>query len=317
VTMMKREKNKTRMTKKSIWKDSASWSLLLLCLPAMIGYLLFNYVPFVAAVSIPFRNYKYSQGIFGSAWVGLENFKWLVSSGTILRALRNTVLYGLWFMFIGPIVDVTFALLLFEIKNRKALKVFQTAMTFPNFMSMVIVGYITYAILSPTNGALNVLIQLFGAERIDVYMNAKYWPLILTVVNLWKGLGMGSLMYYASLMGVDPSLYEAAEIDGASRWKKMIYISVPHLIPLACIFTIMGAGSLVNGNFDLFYIIPRDVGALYETTDILNTYTYRALTSRSYSMGATVGLVQSIVGMFLVISANAIVNKFSPDNAMF
>ena len=141
--------------------------------------------------------------------------------------------------------------------------------------------------------------------------------MILTLVNLWKGVGMGSMMYFASLMGIDTSLYEAAELDGASRFQKMLHISIPHLIPLVCIFTIMGAGSLINGNFDLFYIIPRDTSILYETTDILNTYVYRALSDGSYAMGATVGLIQSAVGMLLVVGANLIVKKISPENSMF
>lgn len=151
----------------------------------------------------------------------------------------------------------------------------------------------------------------------DMYMDPGRWPVILTLVNLWKGVGMGSMMYFASLMGIDTSLYEAAELDGANRFQKMLHISIPHLIPLVCIFTIMGAGSLINGNFDLFYIIPRDTSILYETTDILNTYVYRALSDGSYAMGATVGLIQSAVGMLLVVGANLIVKKISPENSMF
>ena len=305
------------LKKKSIWKDRASWSLLLLCLPAIIGYLLFNYIPIAVSISIPFRDYKFSLGILGSKWVGLYNFKWIVSNATVMRALRNTFLYGIWFMIIGPVVNVTIALLLFEIKKRSSLKLYQTVMSFPNFMSMVIVGYITYAVLSPTNGALNQIIQFFGGEPVNAYMEAKYWPVILTIVNTWKGVGMGSLMYYASLMGIDPALYEAAVLDGASRWAKMRYISIPNLIPLVCIFTIMGAGSLVSGSFDLFYVIPRGGGVLYETTDILNTYTYRALSEGSYAMGATVGFVQSVAGLFLVCGSNWIVRRISPENSMF
>ena len=314
---MRKKQSKIRIKKKSIWKDRASWSLLLLCVPALVGYLLFNYIPILVSISIPFRDYKFSKGVFGSAWVGLKNFEWIFNNAGVLRATRNTFLYGLWFMFSGPVIRVTIALLLFEVRNRTKLKFYQTVMTFPNFMSMVVVGYVTYAILSPTGGVLNQVIEAFGGEKIDVYMKAGYWPFILSVVNHWKGLGMGSMMYFASLMGIDTALYEAAEIDGASRWQKMRYISIPHLIPLVCIFIILDAGSLVSGNFDLFYVIPKSNGILFETTDILDTYTYRALTTGSYSMGATVGFVQSVVGLILVVTANAIVKKISPDNAMF
>ena len=315
---MKNRKEKVKPIKrKSIWKDRASWELLLLCLPALIAYILFQYVPMAAAITIPFKNYKFSQGILGSDWAGLSNFKWIVSSTSMGRVLRNTVAYGAWFMIIGPVTNVIIALLLFEIRSRKALKAYQTIITFPNFMSMVIVGYVAYAVLSPKSGLMNQVLRALGKDPVDVYMNAGYWPLILTIVNIWKGIGMGSMMYFASLMGVDTSLYEAAEIDGANRFQRMRYISIPHLVPLVCIFTILGAGSLINGNFDLFYIIPRNSTILYETTDILNTYVYRALKNGTYAMGASVGLVQSVVGMILVITTNLIVSKISPDNSVF
>ena len=316
-TVRKKKSGTYTMRKKSIWKDKASWELLLLCVPALAAYILFNYIPMGVAITIPFKDYKFSRGILGSDWVGLENFKWMVTSTSMGRILRNTVAYGAWFMIIGPITNMIIALLLFEVRSRKALKTYQTIITFPNFMSMVIVGYVTYAVLSPRGGLMNQILSLFGAQTVDAYMKPGYWPAILTIVNIWKGIGMGSMMYFASLMGIDPSLYEAAEIDGANRFQKMRYISLPHLIPLVCIFTILGAGSLINGNFDLFYIIPRNSTILYETTDILNTYVYRALQNGTYAMGATVGLVQSVVGMILVLGTNLIVRKVSPDNSMF
>lgn len=303
--------------RKSIWKDGATWSLFFLCVPALVGYILFSYVPMVGAIAIPFKDYKFAKGIWGSDWVGLYNFKWLVTSNQIGRSLRNTFFYGLWFMILSPITEVTLALLLYEVRSRKALKFYQTVYTFPNFMSMVIVGYVTYAILSPRNGFLNSILEAFGQQSIDVYSTVGAWPLILSIVNVWKGVGMGTLMYYSSLMSVDTALYEAAEIDGANRFQRMRYISIPHLIPLVCVFTILGASHLISGNFDLFYVIPRNSTMLYETTDILNTYVYRALKGGSYSLGATVNLVQSVVGMFLIIGANLIVKKISPENSMF
>lgn len=306
-----------RLHRKSIWKDSVSWSLLLLCIPAIIGYIMFHYIPMAVSILIPFKDYKFAKGILGSAWVGLKNFKWIITSPSLWRAVKNTFLYGGWFMILSPITEVTLALLLYEVRSRKALKAYQTIFTFPNFMSMVVVGYVAYAILSPRNGFLNLILQAFGHDPIDVYSNIKAWPIILSIVHVWKGIGMGSLMHYASLMGVDSALYEAAELDGATRFQKMWHISIPHLVPLVCIFTILNAGTLINGSFDLFYVIPRNTTYLYETTDILNTYVYRALQDGSYSMGATVGLVQGIVGLILVVTANLIVKKISPENSMF
>ena len=309
-----------RLNKKSIWKDKVSWSLLILCIPALAGYIIFNYVPMIPSLVIPFKDLKLSKGIFGSEWSGFKNFKWIFTSTVILETLRNTVLYGIWFLIVGPITNMILALFLFEVTSRKALKFYQTVFTFPNFMSFVIVGYITYAILAPRNGVLNAIITAFGGEPIDVYMKPAWWPAILTIVNVWKGIGMGSMMYFASLMGIDTSLYEAAEIDGAGRFQKMRYISIPHLIPLVCIFSIMGMGSLVSGSFDLNYIIPRQSAPLYSTTQNMATYIYAQLqlgTSREYVRGAAVGLVQSFASLGLVVGSNAIIRKISPENSLF
>ena len=301
----------------SIWHDGASWELLILCLPAIAGYILFNYVPMGMAIMIPFRNYKFSLGVMGSDWVGLKNFEWIIRSTSLWQVVRNTVGYSLWFMVIGPVVNVVFALLLFDVKSRAALKAYQTITTFPNFMSMVVVGFITYAILSPTAGVMNQLRAMFGQGAVDVYMTPSAWPAILTIVNIWKGIGMGSMMYFAALMGIDTSLYEAATIDGATHLQQTWYISLPHLVPLVSIFTILAAGHVFSGNFDLFYLIPRDVSILYPTTDVLPTYVYRALKEGTYATGATVSLVQSVTGLILVIVTNLTVRKISPENSLF
>lgn len=318
--VVKNKRNMTRIKepKNSIAKKSHhTRELLLLCLPALIGYLLFNYVPMFLSVTIPFRDYKFAKGVFGSEFVGLKNFEWLFSSNLVLRSIKNTALYGVWFIFIGTLTNVALALLLFEVSNRRALKVYQTTYSFPNFMAMVVVGYVVYAILSPRYGVLNQILTALGKDPIDVYMESKYWPLILTIVRIWKNVGMGSLMYFASLMSIDTALYEAAELDGATRWQRIRYISIPHLVPLMCVFVILGASSIVSGDFDLFYIIPRNVSMNYETTDILNTYVYRALKSGDYAMGATVDFVKSAVGFLLVLGSNLVVKKISPENSMF
>lgn len=308
---------KKKSKKSSALQTKESRSLLLLCIPAILGYIFFHYIPLAASLIIPFKNYKFALGIFGSEWCGLKNFSWIMQSTTIARVARNTVLYGAWFLLIGPIVNVAVALLLYEIRSKKALKTYQTIITFPSFMSYVVVGYITYALLSPRYGLLTSILAKFGIENFDAYMTLWIWPLILTIVYIWKGVGTGSLMYYASLVGADQAIYEAAEIDGASRLQRMRYISIPHLKPMYCIFLIMGVGGLVGGNFDLYYIIPRDVKVLYPVTDILPTYVYRALSDGNYAMGATVGIVQGVIGMILVIGTNAIVRKISPEDAMF
>lgn len=306
-----------RAIRKKDLKTKESRSLLLLCIPAMVGYLFFHYIPLAASLIIPFKNYKFSLGIFGSEWCGLQNFKWIVSSTNLSLVMRNTVVYGLWFLFIGPIVNIIVALLLYEINSKKALKTYQTIITLPSFMSFVVVGYITYAILSPNYGILTKFMAMIGVEGFDAYATTGIWPAILTIVKLWKEVGTGSLMYYASLVGTDPQIYEAAEIDGASRIQRMIHISIPHLLPMYCIFLIMGVGGIIGGNFDLYYVIPRDVKLLYPLTDVLPTYIYRALREGSYAMGASVGIVQGLIGMVLVFVTNMIVKKISPENSMF
>lgn len=295
----------------------SNWELLLLCIPAVACYIIFSYVPMIGLV-LPFKNYKYNLGLFGSKWVGLKNFNFLFKSVDLWRITRNTVGYSLAFLIIGSIVNIGIALLLFEIKERRgALKAYQTIMTFPNFMSWVIVGFITYAIFNPVLGVMNQFIRALGGTGVDVYSSPAYWPFIIVFVNSWKGLGMGSMMYLANLLGIDASLYEAATIDGANRWQQTRYISIPSIIPLWTIMTILAVGSMFRGDFGLFYQIPRNVGLLYETTDIIDTFVYRGLQTNNYGQSSAVGFIQSVLGLICVGGTNWIVSKISPENAMF
>ena len=226
--------------------------------------------------------------------------------------------YSLAFLIVGSIVNIGIALLLFEIKERRsALKTYQTIMTFPNFMSWVIVGFITYAVFNPVLGVMNQLIRSLGGTGVDVYSSPAYWPFIIIFVNSWKGLGMGSMMYLANLLGIDASLYEAATIDGANRWQQTKYISLPSIIPLWTIMTILAIGGMFRGDFGLFYQIPRNIGLLYETTDIIDTFVYRGLQTNNYGQSSAVGFIQSLLGLICVGGTNWIVSKISPDNAMF
>ena len=304
------------LKKKSIWRDRASWELLLLCVPTLICFTLFSYVPMIGII-LPFKRFMPAKGLFGSPWVGLENFRFLFRSVELARIMRNTVLYSLWFMVIGPAVNVAIALLLFEVNSRRALKYYQTTISFPNFMSMVIIGYITYAILNPTMGVLNHLRGALGLAPIDVYTDPKYWPLILTIVNCWQGLGMGSMLYLSALLGADPTVYEAAKIDGANRWQQTIHVSIPVIVPILSLQLILSVGGLFGGSFELFYTIPRNVSVLYDTTDILSTYVMRGLQDGDYGRSSAVGLFQSVVGLILITGTNLVVKKISPENSIF
>lgn len=307
-----------KIKKKDNWLVTfrKNWQLLMLCIPALIIYILFNYIPMIGAV-MAFKDYRYNLGIFGSEWCGLANFEYLFRSTVLWRVVRNTVLYSLAFLVVGMILEMTVALLLYEINNRKCLKFYQTCMQFPRFMSWIIVGYITYAILNPASGVLNQVLSQMGMDNIDVYREPSAWPMILTVVNAWKALGVGCIMYYAALMGIDSSLYEAAAIDGANRWQQTLHISLPGLVSLATIKGILAIGDIFNGNLDLFYQIPRNVGILYPTTDVIPTYVFRALQGANYSAGSAVGLAQGVVGLIMITIANGVVRKIAPENAMF
>jgi len=289
---------------------------LLLCTPAIAFFIIFCYLPMFGAI-IAFKDYNYTQGILGSDWIGFDNFKFFFMSQDAWRITRNTIGYAIADQILSILSSVTVALLLYEIKSKIALKTYQTIMILPHFLSWVIVGYVTYVLFNPELGVLNNLIQAFGGKPIEWYSTPSVWVVILPICGIWKGVGMGCIFYYAALMGIDESLYEAATIDGASRWKQIKSISIPSLIPTMVILGIMGLGSIFRSDFGRFYQIPRDVGALYPTTDTLDTYLYRGLRTGDVGISAAVGLFQSVVGLITVVIANAIVKKIDEDNAMF
>ncbi len=290
--------------------------LTLLGLPGILLLFVFCYIP-MGGVIIAFKNYTYADGILGSKWIGFDNFKFFFTSQDAWRITRNTVGYGIVFIALGIAAGVALALILNEVSNKVSLKIYQTTMILPNFLSWVIVGYITYVFLNPTSGVLNQIVKLFGGNEIAWYSEPKYWPFILPIVQVWKSVGMGSLIYYSTLMGMDSSIFEAAEIDGAGKLQKIKYITIPSLIPIMTIMLIMNVGNVIKGDFGLFYQVTRDVGLLYPTTDIIDTYVFRALKGGSMAMSSAVGLFQSVVGFIMVIITNKIVTKIEPDNAMF
>ena len=293
-----------------------NWQLLLLCIPGLILYILFDYVPMFGVV-MAFKKYRYNLGILGSEWCGFDNFRYLFDSVVLWRITRNTVLYSLLFLVVTLLSQVIVALLFYEVNNRRWLKFYQTCFQLPRFMSWVVISYISHAILSPTYGLLNQVLSFWGMETVDVYRITNVWPWILTFFENWATVGAGAIMFYAALMGIDDSLFEAAAIDGATRWKQTLHISIPGLIPILTIMAILQIGGLFSGDFGLFYQIPQDVGMLYPATDIINTYIYRSLQDGNFSAGSAVGLAQGVVGMILTLLTNGVVRKIAPENAMF
>jgi putative aldouronate transport system permease protein len=294
---------------------SKNYELLLLCLPALLYFLIFHYLP-MGGILIAFKNYRYADGILGSQWVGLRYFKMFLT-GDVTRITLNTVTYGAVFILTGILTGVATAILLFELRSRALVKTFQTIMILPYFMSWVVVGLIVYIFLDPMNGALNHALASLGTSEVMWYSEVAYWPFILVFIQAWKSVGINSVMYYAALMGIDPTLYEAATIDGAGKGAQFRFITFPELVPLITILSILAIGGLFRGDFGLFYQVPMDVGALYAKTDILDTYIYRGLRQGSLSMNTAVGVYQSVMGLIMVLGSNWVVRRINSDNALF
>lgn len=318
--MSKSKKEHVNLTikRKSKWREFRdNFELSMMLVPGILFFLVFSYLPMIGVI-VAFKDYRNNLGIFGSEWIGFRNFKFFFTSQDAWRIARNTVGYGFLFIILGIVCAVTVAILLYEVKNKLALKFYQTTMILPHFLSWVIVGYITYILLEPNMGILNQILNFFGLKSINWYLESKYWVVILPVVNVWKTVGLNCIMYYAALMGIDEQLFEAATVDGASKWKQIRYITLPSLVPLMSVLTILNIGSIIKGDFGLFYNIPRNVGLLYSTTDIIDTYIYRGLqTGDDIGITTAVGLFQSFVGFIMVVTTNKIVKKISPDNSLF
>ena len=292
------------MKKEKKTKRESNYRLYVLCAVPVILVFIFNYLPMIGAV-IAFKDYKYNDGIFGSKWVGLRNFEMFFKSKDFANVAWNTIYLNFIFIIIGTICAVTLAILLFNVVGRKNVKTYQTIFITPYFLSWVVVGYIAYSFLNPAYGILNQLLNALGLGNIDVYSKPGLWPIILTIANVWKNVGMDSVIYYAALMGIDTSLFEAADVDGVNRFQKVWYITIPSLISLITILTILKIGNIFRADFGLFYQLTRDVGQLYSTTDVMDTYIYRTLKVwNDVSLSSAAGLLQSVVGFVLVIVTN-------------
>lgn len=287
-------------------------SLFALTIPAVAVLFVFKYLP-MGGLVLAFKDYRPMLGIFASPWNGLENFMFFFRSNLIWDVTRNTLLYNLSFIVLTPIVSVTFAILMYEIGKRGFIKLYQTVLFLPFFMSWVVVSIMLYAFLNTQSGLLNTMLQtIFGIDPIRWYTRPELWPFIIVFMHLWKSVGHSTVIYYAGLMGIDPALYEAAEIDGASRSQRITRITLPLLSQLIVILAILGIGRIFFADFGLFYQLPLQSGPLLPTTDVINYFVYRALIEiRDYGMAAAVGIYQSIMGLILVIATNWFARRIS------
>ena len=309
------------MNEKSIKKrkklSSAALQDYSLALIPILYVFIFKYLP-MGGIIIAFKDYRYDKGIFGSEWVGFRNFKFFFESNDFVRITRNTLVMNAIFIVVGIAAALFVAIMLYAIVSRRQTKVFQTILITPHFLSWVVVAYMLYGFLNTKYGILNTLLETIGIKGVDWYSEASAWPIILTIASVWKHVGMDSVVYYAALMGVDESIIEAAEVDGATKFQKTVYVILPTLIPLITILTILKIGNIFRADFGLFYQLTRDVGALYPTTDVIDTYIFRTMrVVGDMGMGSAVGLVQSLVGFVLVILTNAAAKKIDPDTALF
>lgn len=288
-----------------------------MCAIPMLLVFVFCYIPMFGIV-IAFKNYRYDLGILGSEWVGFDNFRVFLMSDDFSRITRNTIVLNAVFISVSMICALMLAVFLFGIKRRSCVKVYQTLLITPNFMSWVIVGYIVYAFLSPQYGFITNLYKNITGNDIDFYSRPELWPAILTVVCVWKHVGMDSVLYYSALMGVDSSLFEAARIDGANRFQEIRYIMIPQIVNLITILFILKIGGIFRADFGLFYQTTRDVSALYPTTDVMDTYIFRVMrTLGDMQISSAAGCLQSVVGLICVLFTNFVVKKIDPDRAMF
>lgn len=316
-TKVKLEKSGARTNRKSVRQQAfQSFELFTLSLPGVLFLLLFAYVPMFGII-IAFKDYRFDRGILGSEWIGLKNFEYLFTSDTAWRITRNTVLYSCGYIVIGTIVALLLAILMNELTKRWV-KVHQTIIFLPHFVSWVVAGYLVIAFLDHNAGYVNQILLSLGLEPRKWYFEAGPWPYFLNLAHLWKGIGFGTLIYYAGIVGINQEYYEAARIDGASRLQMALKITLPMLSSLITILLILSIGNMFRGDFGLHYFIPNDSKFALPTTDIIDTYVVRALRSLGdFGMSSAAGMYQSIVGFALVLLANYIVRRINKDNSLF
>lgn len=289
----------------------------LLVLPAMIYVFLFSYATYPYLL-IAFQRFNYQKGLFNSEWIGFENFRFFLISNDALTVTMNTIKLNVLFLIFVTFFAVALALLFNEIKNRIFIKFAQTAMIFPSFLSWIIVSYMMYSMFTMDFGIINQVIEAFGGEPVNWYSKAEAWPWILVGMKVWKDAGMASIIYLAAISGIDQSLYESADIDGASRWQKMTRITLPLIASTIAILTLLNLGKIFYGDFVMIYAIIGDNGVLYSTTDVIDTYVFRALRQiGDPSNAAAVGLFQSTVGLLLVFVANWLTRRFFKEGALY
>lgn len=306
---------KRNLTKKILNRVKKNYALLLMLVPAVALTIIFCYIP-MGGVVLAFKKYNYHDGIFGSPWCGLENFRYLILSNKLWALTRNTILYNLAFISVGMVTEVGFAIILNEIAHQKFKKVAQTMMFLPHFISWVVVATIMLNVFG-THGVINNILKSLGLESFNIYTRAKEWPIIMVLMKVWKSAGYGSVVYLAAIVGISPEIHEAAKIDGANIWQRIFRITIPCLKPTIIIMTLLAVGGIFRGDFGMFYQLVKGQ-ILLDVADILDTYVYRSMMSTSnLGMSAAASFYQSVLCFITINVVNFIVKKIEPDYALY
>ena len=309
---------KQRKRRRAIMSVKRQVPFYVLMLPGLLCLAIFCYLP-LPGILVAFKDYDWRDGILGSAWMDpiWRNFEFFFKSDVAGRVTFNTIFYNIIQMVCGPLLAITVAILLNELKGKVSASVYKGAILLPTFISWVIVQYIMYALMNTSRG---ILPNSFGVD-INFYMEPSYWRFIMPLIYLWKGFGYSSVLYVAAISGINTDYYEAAELDGATRWQKIRHITLPLIKPTFMILTLMAVGNIFKGgagDWQGFITATNNQGMLYPTTDVIDSYVYRALrTLNDYGMSAAASLYQSVIGFVLVLTSDRIIHKIDPDSSMF
>ncbi len=316
ITSSLKQKFSRPKKKKSLMKSKNDRELLIITLPLLIKTFIFSVVPLFWLL-LAFEFYVPNLGVLGSPWVGFDNFKYLVTSSAFTNMLRNAVVLNILDILFGTVCGVILGLLMFELVNKVAIKTIQTMFFFPYFIAWTVTGTLLEAFIGD-RGVINEIISSIGGQTVDFYSKPWAWWPIIVFMGLWKGAGVGGVVNYAVLMGADTEMYEAAEIDGANRFQKMIFLSLPYMKTMLLVNMIMSCSNIIRYDFSRIYFLTGDRSTLYETTEIIETYMYRALRrSGLFEASTAVGLLQSAVGLVFCAIANFITKKITPESSLF
>lgn len=295
-------------------------ALFLMAMPIVLFFFIFHYMP-MSGIVIAFKDYNYRDGIFFSPWAGFhgfENFRFFFKSGKAWSVIRNTVTFNLIFMFVSPIFSMATAIMISEMAGKYFKKISQTMMFLPYSISWVVVGTFMYSIFNYEHGILNSLLKSISLSPVDVYSKPNLWYFILPLVNVWKGIGYGSILYLASIMGMDQECFESAKVDGANVFQRIFYITIPNLIPTYVTLMLLSLGRVFRGNFEEFYNLVSNVPTLMEHTDVIDTFVFRSLMqSPDFGMVSAASVLQSVLCFVAIVSVNSLLKYFKSENTLF